>query len=258
MSIATRSVFYYGHAIDGTNLYLDFDEGGAELTATLDIGEYTLTEFAAEIKRAMEAVGALTYTVSVNRSTRVITISAASNFTLRTASGSHSGLSAYSLVGFSGSNKTGANTYTASAASGSAYTPQFTLQDYVPPGNFSKPQFSTVVETVNGDVEAVVFSVLNMIEMNIRFCTNVPQGSRSPITNNASGLSNINTFMRYLITKSPVEFVPDSSSPSTYYKVILDTTTEDKNGVGYRLKERVDLMIPGYYDTEKMTFRVLE
>lgn len=256
MSISTLSKFYYGHTIDETNNKLDFDEGGAELTATLDTGEYTLTEFCVEIKRALEEVGALTFTVTVNRSTRIITVAAGSNFTLRVTTGTNILTAPWSLMGFA-VNKTGSNSYAGDSASGSTYTPQFTLQDYVPPTNNKKSMQSTLQETANGDVELVRFAVLRMIEMNIRFCTDIPQSPIGPITNNANGLANIRTFMDYLVTKAPVEFMPDVSTTGTFYKVILDSTSDDSKGSGYKLKERTDLMIPGYYDTQLLTFRVL-
>lgn len=66
--------------IDSTNNSLIFNEGGSNLTATIDAGSYTLTTLAAEIATQMDAVGSNTYTVSVSNS--VITISTTSAFSL--------------------------------------------------------------------------------------------------------------------------------------------------------------------------------
>jgi len=257
MSITTTSTFYYGHVIDATNNLLDFDEGGADLLATLDHGEYTLTEFLTEVKRALEETGALTYTVTVNRTTRIITIAATGTFSLLTTSGANIANGPWTLLGFSGADKTGSSTYSASAASGSAYTPQFKLQDYVPKENKQKSTMVTVLETAAGDVECVRFANLDRIDCNIKFATNIFQPSAGPITNSSSGVSNLNTFMRYITKKYPVEFMPDASTPATYSKVILDSTADDSKGVSYELRELISMKLAGYYETGRLTFRVL-
>ena len=69
--IKTKSKFYYGHTIDIDNNLLDFKEGaGAELTATLSVGEYSLTNFVTELIRALNDAGSLTYSGSLNRTTK--------------------------------------------------------------------------------------------------------------------------------------------------------------------------------------------
>lgn len=256
--INTYSKFYYGHEIDEDNYKLDFDEGGSQLTAELNYGEYTLTEFVVELQRALNAAGALTYTCSVNRSTRIITIAASGNFTLRVATGTNSGTSVFALVGFTGSNRTGSATYAGDTASGSVYSPQFLLQDYVPAENNQKASDVTVNESATGIVEMVRFGIIEMIEMNIRFITNIVQPSGGPIISDTSGVSNANTFMRYIVNKYPVEFIPDVDTPATFHKVILESTANDSKGAAYKLRERFDIGIPGYYETGLLTFRVVE
>lgn len=256
MSITTISKFYYNYSIDATNYQIDFDEGGSELTAELNFGDYSLTEFVTEVQRAMNAAGALTYTVSVARSTRYITISAGSNFSLLTTSGSH-GANTFSLLGFSGADKTGASTYTGSSGAGSVFTPQFRLQSYVPPENYRSKRNVTIHETANSNIEVVYFGNLQMIEMDIRFSTNIEQPSSGPITNNSTGVADLNSFMNFLISKAKLEFMPDANDPDTYYTVILESTAQDKNGTEYKLKERTDISAPGYYDTGVLVFRVV-
>lgn len=97
--------------VDATNNKLDFKEGsGAELTATLSSGAYTLSALAAEIKTRMDAAGALTYTVSVTDDK--FTISAASGFSLLVGTGTHESTSIFSHIGFTGDDLTGLATYT--------------------------------------------------------------------------------------------------------------------------------------------------
>jgi hypothetical protein len=258
MSLSTKSKFYYGHVVDTTNNKIDFDEGAAELTATLNTGSYSLEGYVDEVKRAMDAVGALTYTVSVARSTRLITISAVSNFTLRISSGSNASVSAYGMIGFSGANQTGTNTYTGATASGSAYTSQFAPQDYVSSDDLRKAVEASVATTASGRVQVVSFGSEEFFEMNLRFCTNISQPSSGPITSSSTGVDDIRSLMQYLITKAPVEFMPDKDDSDTYYQLILESTSEDNRGIGYRLRERYDIGIPGYYDTGVLKFRVVE
>ncbi len=257
MSLSTFSVFYYGFSVDIDNYQFDFKEAGGELTAELNFGDYTLTEYAVELASALNTAGSYSYAVAVNRTSRQITITATGgNIQLLTTTGTH-GTEAFDMMGFSGADKTGATHYTGGSAAGSSYEPQFKLQSYIPPENFKKRMFITVHETATGAVETVSFGDLEMIEMDIRFATNIVQPTISPIRNSGTGVEDLNTFMRALITKNPLEFMPDINTPSTYYKVILETTTEDQKGIGYKLKERIDLGLCGYYDTEKLTFRVI-
>lgn len=259
MSLTTFSTFYYGHTITDSNQYLDFDEGGDELTATIAIGTYSLEEFAVAVKTALDAAGALTYTVSVNRATRVMTISAGSNFSLLVTSGSHVGVDAYSLLGFTGADQTGASTYSGDSASGSAFTPQFILQDHVSTDDNQGAIDETVNISASGTVvEVIKFGTEKFMECKIRYQTNIAQPSVGPITNNASGISQLRNFMQYLITKAPIEFMPDKDSPSTFQTFILESTGESQNGTAYKLRERYDLGLPGYFDTSLLKFRLIE
>lgn len=257
MSISTFSSFYFDLTADNDAYLLDFDEGGSELTATLNFGDYTLTDFLAEVETALNAAGALTYTVSLDRATRYVTIAASGTFSLLVSSGSH-GAAVFTKLGFSGTDKTAAATYTGTAACGSVYLPQFKLQGYVPAENYTKRLNVTNHETASGLVESVSFGTVRFIEMDIKFATDIYQPSTGPITNNQSGVANLNTFMQFLITKAALEFMPDSSSPNTYFTVLLESTSEDKNGTAYRLKEMIDIKLAGYYSTDKLKFRVVE
>ncbi len=257
MSLITYSKFFYGHTITEANRAIDFNEGGSELQATLNVGEYTLTSFLAEIKRALDAVGALAYTVTVNRTTRVITISAGSNFSLLTATGSRAGTSAYSLMGYTGSNRTGASTYAGNVGSGSVYEPQFFLQDYVSPDENLDSVDEKVNEAPSGIVEVVKFGDRQFMECNIDWVTDKNPSGHPLIKVQASGKANLIAFMTYLRTKAPVEFMPDMATPATFYPMLLESTRANKAGTGFKLKEKIDEKAPGYFETELLTFRVV-
>lgn len=100
--------------VDANNKYIDLDEGGAELTATLTLGSYNGQTLATEIKTQLDVAGALTYTVTYSESTAKFTIAASGNFTLRWFTGTHKATDASDLLGFSdAADDTGAATYTA-------------------------------------------------------------------------------------------------------------------------------------------------
>lgn len=95
------------------NKYIDVDEGGAELTATLTTGNYNGQTLATEMKTQLDAAGALTYTVTYSESTGKFTIAATGNFTIRWNTGTHKATDVSGLCGFSdAANDSGAATYT--------------------------------------------------------------------------------------------------------------------------------------------------
>ena len=259
MTITTKSKFYYMDSVTLSNSYIDFNEGSGALSAQLTSGSYTITDFATEIARAMTSASGsgLTYSASVsNRSTRLITISTTSTFSLLLSSGSHTGSSALVLAGFTGgSDLTGASTYTGTAGCGTEYKPQYLLQKYVPSDNFQKEIMPSVSQSASGKVEILSFGTVNFIEMNIPFCTDISQGSGSPVENNSSGVADVNNFLKAITKKIDFEFIPDVSSPGTFQKVILESTPEDNQGVGYKLQEMFPLA--GYFTTGKLRLRVV-
>lgn len=257
MALNTFSSFYYGYNIDDTNNIIPFNEGGSELSATIEIGAYTLTEFLVAVKTAFDSAGEETYTVSVNRSTRIITISSTGTFSLLVATGSTIGTSPLSLMGFTGgADLTGATTYTAPSASGSAYLPQFKLQDYVGPDDFQEYADAKVNESSSGLVEVLSFGLRQFIELNIKNINNYPHDG-SIIKTNLTGIEDARSFMQYITQKFTFEFIPDLAVPNTFYKVILESTPQSKEGIGYKLRELAGRGLPGYYETGVLTLRVV-
>lgn len=256
--ISSFSKFYYGFTITETNSQWDFSEGGAELTAEISVGEYTATTFCIALENALNAAGGLIYAVSFNRSTRKITITAAGAFQILLATGSHRASSPFSLAGFSqGSNLTGASSYEGAAAAGDYYVPQFKLQDYVAPDNLQEAVEATINESASGDIQVVKFGNRSFYEFNIMFATDIEQPDEV-IRTNLNGIADLRRFMRFLITKAPCEIMPDENTPASYDTIVLESTSENSKGVGYRLKEMYDKGLPGYFQTQKLKFRVME
>jgi len=104
--------------IDANNKYIDFDEGGGELVATLTEAIYTGQTICTEIKTRMDAAGAKVYTVTYSESTARSTIAAdAGTFSLDWQTGTHGSDNADNnvaeTIGFdSHFDDTGAGSYT--------------------------------------------------------------------------------------------------------------------------------------------------
>jgi hypothetical protein len=257
VALGTFSVFYYGHEVTVENNMIPFDEGAGELTAELDVGFYSLTEYAAEVASAMNDVGDNTYSVSVNRVTRILTVSADANFDLLFLSGAAASVSARELMGFEAADFTGDDSYTATIQSGEEYRPQFLLQDYV-----SKDDNLTLVDAVvnkaaNGRVQVIRFGDERFFKMNIKYITDHAMDG-VVIKNNPTGVDDARAFMDSIVKKATFEFMPNKSSTSTFYKVLLESTPLDKNGTAYELKELVNQDLPGIYETGLLKLRLME
>lgn len=257
MALNTFSSFYYGYNIDDTNNIIPFSEGGDELSANIEIGAYTLTEFLVAVKTALDSAGENTYTASVDRSTRVITISSTGTFSLLVSSGTTIGTSPYQLMGFTGgSDLTGQASYSAPSASGYKYEPQFVLQDYVSPEDYQEYADASVNESSSGLVEVLSFGLRSFIEMNIKFITDIPQdGTR--VKSNSTGVQDARQFFQYITQKFSFEFIPDLANPNTFYKVILESTPQSREGIGYKLRELYGRGMPGYFESGVITLRVV-
>jgi len=253
--LTTRSSFFYGFTVTRDNQNIDFNEGGSPLLAVLNIGAYSATEFVAEIKRAMDAAGALTYTVTFNRSTRKITIAATGTFALLCNSGSHVGSSPWTLSGFStASDKTAAATYTGENVAGSEYRPQAVLKDYISPDHFKLKEFARVNVATDGTTQMVDFGTTTRFQGNIWQVTDRTVPTGATWETQASAISNTISFLDFLITKGKVEFMPDRATPATFHKAILERTEQSGNGTQYQLQE---FDAKDFYQTGRMVFRVL-
>lgn len=256
MSISTFSAFYFGLTIDSTNNTINFDEGGPELEAVIDSGTYSYSGLKTAVETALNGAGAETYTFSVNRATRVITISATGSFDLLILSGS-SANTPWSLFGFPNTDQTGASTYSGDSASGEQYLNQFILQDYVPPDNFKERRDPSVNESANGDVEVISFGVVRFINMSFKFINDKSQDGKI-IKYNPSGVSDAVNFFTKITTRGVFEFMPDISDRDTFFEVVVEEMPGSRTGTGYQLRELTDRSLPGYYEINNVRLRVVE
>lgn len=255
--IKTYSAFTYGHTITDDNSAIIFNEGAGELIAYIEIGSYTLQAFVNAVAIALNDTGNLEYTVSLDRSTRKITISSTGAFDLLITSGSLVETSVFSLMGFDGADLTGLTSYEGDSASGSYFEPQFLLQSYVDFDDNVKTENASVNKTPNGDVEVVSYGKFKFMECNITLQTNIKQGEGSCLKNDPTGYDNLRAFLEYATNKAPMEFIKDISQPSIYIDCLLESTRESSDGVNYKVKELYSKGFAEYYESGLIVFRKL-
>lgn len=257
MSLTTFSIFYYDYEVDSDNFQISFDEGSGELTADVDLGSYTATEIAQAVKTAMDATGALIYTVVFNRTDRSFEISSTAPFDLLVSSGMSS-VKLFTKLGFTGADRTGLSIYTG-GVSGDFYAPQFILQDHISTDNQQNLIKPAVNITANGQVEVVRFGVEKFLTLNIKYITNKMNAADSKIIrSNPTGVADLQRFMQFITLKKHVEFMPNELSRNTYQTLLLENTPSDKNGTGYLLHELYDKGLPNFFETGKLVWRLIE
>lgn len=257
MSLATYSSFIYGFRTDAISQYMNIDEGGGELAAVLPIGASTMTEFMNLVKTALDGVGGNTYTVLVDRETRIVTISADGPFDILLGTGTQLGSAPWELLGFTqGVDLTGLSSYSGASAAGFEYRPQLWLQSYVDfPLNQAKIS-PTVNESANGIIEVVQFGTSKIAEMEIKYITNRDIGS-SYIRNNPNGLEDTVAFFEDIVQRDPFEFIKDITDYNTFESVILESTANSRDGTKFIIREMVNRGLNGYYETKKFKLRLL-
>ena len=257
MSITTFSKFYYLPEITASSNKINFSEASSgELEATLNNGGYTMEEGSVELKRALEAVGQFTYTVDFNRATRRYSIASASSFSLLITSGTNAGDTGYGLFGFSGPDVVSV-TSASGALAGFGYEPQFILQDYVASSENEFSVDATVNQAANGTVEVFQFGTERFVEMNIRYIHDSAIGN-SVFKADANALANAIGFLSHCRKKLPIEFMPDADSESSFENLLLESTPDSKDGVGFKIKELVNVNLPTWYETGVLKFRKLD
>jgi len=249
--ITTLSIFFYGHTVTTQNRSIDFDEGGAEIQATLRVGNYSLTEYLAEVQRAMRVAGTQEYDVGVDRDTRQMVISADNPFNLRVVSGSRFATSAFPMMGYD-LEKTGASAYQGDSGTGSEYRPQYPVFNYTSVEDSNVKENASVNVSAVGVTQLIHFGDGSRPEMNIRVITNKTGLKNKPFFENPNGVADARAFMNYLITKAKVEFMPDVDNRASFFKLILESTKDSRNGTEFTL---LNMKTPDFYETGTLTFR---
>lgn len=256
MALETRPEFFWFTPITIENYYLDFAEGGPTLFAQLTIGAKTPREVVEATATAMNAAGGQTYTVTLDRNTRLVTISAPGNFELYPDTGSHNATTMLKELGFT-TDRSGSNSYVADTQMGFTFRPQFLIQNFTPFENLEESTASVVNESAKGIIEVFKFGQRNFMRLRMLFVTDLDMGEGNIIETQASALANMRTYLQFATTKSPHDFVPNRSSPSIFTEMLLESTPRSKKGTGFEIREMTDRNLANYYDSGLLTYRRL-
>jgi hypothetical protein len=238
--IFTLSAFNYGHTVTASNASINFIEplqDNIELTANIEQRDYSLSEFVDAVALAMNNVGKLVYTASLDRNGNFITIESTEQFDLLVATGSQSSISAFSLMGFTGGDVSGLS-ITGDSASGKQYIPQYYLQDYVDFEDDERSNQAKVNVSSSGDIiEVVNFGVQNRMSCLIDFVKDGELGVHLNKTN--TGLQELREFLKYIRTKAKIEFIPDKDNPlsNPVTKCIADKIGSSTDATGFVIRE---------------------
>lgn len=257
--ITTHSKFLYGYDVGSDSKWIDFDDGTTTYAVSIQTGSKSPDDLILDIEEAMNEVGStVTFDVSFNRSTRYFTITGTGGtFDLLANSGDNAAEGIYSILGIStAADFTGVSSVTSTTATGTVYQTQFKLQDYVPAEYNETQRFAEVNKSANGRTTVVTFGTDQTFEMSFKWLTDLPQPASGPIRTGT--ISSFRNLMRHMVLKKPVEFYPDESDVTDYYKVILDSSGDSANGTGFKLNPKHGMNLGWYYDTGVMKMRVIE
>lgn len=251
MALTGRSLFRYGFEVTTSNNALDFKKvsGGVEIKATLRSGYYSLTGLMDEVVRAMNAADTThIYGYTINRNVnggleaRVTLTTNGTFLSLLFGTGSRSAFSCASLLGYTATDKTGATSYTAQADPGEAFVTALPGYGYQGPLTTRRLQ-GTVNISASGEKEAVVFNVMQFIEVEYRHETQ------------ADTYTTWADFFTWAIKQRPFEITPIYSAFNTFYDVTLDSTEYDGKGLGFQMREMLP-EFPFYYRTGRLRLRL--
>lgn len=257
--IQTHSKFIYGYEVTSNSRYFDFEVSGTPYSVIFDIGAYSAEELRVEFETKLnDLASGVVFSVSLDRSTRLFTVTGDSAFDYLPATGPNSANNCAGVFGFDTLDDLATTSVVSTQASGAVYTTQFKLQDYVDEADNRMSRFATVHKSSSGATNLIRFGEDRIFEMNFRYITDRPQPSNGPIRSNTSGVQDFRDLMSWGSKKYEFEFLPDESDGTTFYRVVLESTPEASDGTGYKLKEQYQRGLVGYYDSGIIRLRVIE
>ncbi len=256
MALKDIALFLYGFQITNANRYIPFknESGGDTMLAVLNLGNYTATEFMAEMKRAMELVdGTNRYiwtidrTYSGGRENRVSVDTTSDFLSIMFGSDPNASNSPRDLIGFNHSDYTGALTYMGAASAGTILIPDFATYNYTGPDEKVESDGVKNVST-NGIKETLVFAQVQFFQGEWMYITNF---------NNSTQKDKWVLMLKYLIKQLKLEFSPSIyEDPTVFYECTLESTPADSNGMKYELQLQVSEGLYRFYKTGLLKFRL--
>lgn len=250
--------FFFLDPVTSSGFKMSFTENGVdELIGEVITGHYTHSQMASAIREALVAAGTRDYVVVFDRTTRKYTISATDgNFDLLISSGSTIGNSIYPLIGFTGADVTGTDTYEANNQAGEEYIPQFPLRNYTKAGDIKRPTNASVSQATSGKVQVVIFGDVRFLRFDLELITSLPQG-QGGIRENLTGKEDAKTFLDFCTSKRTIEMMADYNDKNTFINIFHEKNPTSADGIGYELKPDYRFG-PDYFGIRGLEFRIQE
>jgi hypothetical protein len=251
MALRSQSLILYNFETSSYKFAIDFQTsfGGPILQASIPYKSYTLSELLIAIKNQMQSVDPYNiYTVSAVRSysggtqNRVTISTSGSYLSLLFGTGPRSGTSIASLIGFAASDQTGALSYTGTLTAGTALIPAQIAYSYLSP-SMVRTNSGAVNISASGLKETIIWSVQQFFQCEFKYEPEL------------SVLTTWTPLVDWLIQQKPIEFTPEISSPTVYYKATLEGTQMDSKGLGFTFTEMLP-DFPFFYRTGVLKFRM--
>lgn len=251
MALNSLSLFNYGLEVTALNQNLDFkaSSGGPTLTATLDLGFYSVNGIALAVAAAMNDVDTLNhytatadFTIANGTQNRITIQTTGSYLSLLFSSGPNAATSCAELIGFNETDYTGSTHYTGSQSIGTILIPDYFGYNYLDDMNQAK-LFGAVNISAAGTKEAITFNTQEFINVEYRY---EPK----------SKLLQWKNFFLWAIQQRPFDYIPQISTPTVNYQLTLESTSYDSKGLGYSMKEMLP-NFPNFYQTGPLQFRIV-
>lgn len=251
MALSARSLINYGIQVTTLTQNLDFvaESGGSTLTATIDLGFYSVTSLAAAVSEAMQAVDPNNnYSCTIDRTllggtqNRIAITTTGTYLDLLFLTGPNINTSISSVLGFLPLDYTGSTSYISSSSIGTALIPEFIAYNYLSDLHQAKV-FGAVNVSASGLKESVVFAIQTFIDLEFKYEDSV-------------NLPFWKLFFTWSIQQRPFDFIPEITHPDVVYQVTLEKSTYDSKGLGFRMKEMLP-NFPNVYETGSLNFRII-
>lgn len=236
--------FIWGFSVTSSNNRLDFKDAGTTYAATLSVGDYLPTEFAAEVQRAMRAAtGNSNQTCTFSFTTRKFTLAGTAVFQLLFGTGTNAASDCNGLLGFAASDETGAATYTSDDAIGSGSSTAYTWAPADPVSTVTPGTAATdgTTATLTGRAPFVVSNRSDGGKReNIYFSTDKVYAFQFKWVTTGAEQTSMESFLDWVERGRRFNMQPDATSTNALRLVVIDPNGMARSAFSWFTRQEID------------------